>query len=94
MIESRNRIFIVAFCLLSLGGVVAVCAALLPHATLSVAEATQASQAADMETFDTFDLGEDYGELTIFDLVGYYLDNPPAEQSTDPVVKKKHFGGC
>lgn len=94
MSETKNRFVIAAFCLLSLGGIGAICAALLPYATLSAAEVKQASEAAEMESFDLFDLGEDYGELTIFDLVGHYLDNPPAPETNETVVKKKHFGGC
>ena len=31
-----------------------------------------------MEEFDLVDLGSDYGQLTVFELVGYYLENPPA----------------
>ena len=67
---------------------------LFPHATLSAAQVENARDAAPMEEFDLFDLGEDYGELTIFDLVGFYLDNPPEPASSAPAATKKHFGGC
>lgn len=95
MSETKNRLVIFAFCLFSLGGIIGICALLLPYATLSADDLKRSTEAADMETYDTFDLGEDFGELTIFDLIGHYLDNPPAEQTNDTVVKKKkHFGGC
>lgn len=92
--ETKNWLIIIAFCMFSLGGVIAICAMLLPFTTLSADELRQSTEAAEMETYDTFDLGEDFGELTIFDLIGHYLDNPPAKSSEAVAVKKKHFGGC
>ena len=45
---------------------------------MSPAEVEAAHEPLPMEEFDLVDLGSDYGQLTVFELVGYYLDNPPA----------------
>ena len=87
------RLQVLSFCVASLLGTVIVCAFLLPHASLSRVEAEAARTPAPMEEFDLVDLGEDYGQLSVFELVGYFLENPP-EVAAGPAPKKKHFGGC
>lgn len=47
-----------------------------------------------MEEFDLVDLGSDYGELPVIELIGYYLENPPPAATAGAASKKKHFGGC
>jgi len=48
-----------------------------------------------MEDFDMIDLGEDYGMISVVELLGYYLDNPPElEVSTGVKPRKLQFGGC
>ncbi|MCY4221120.1 MAG: hypothetical protein OXC25_04075 [Thiotrichales bacterium] len=89
-----TRLQIVGFCVLALAGTAGVCAALFPHASLSRVEAAAARTALPMEEFDLVDLGDDYGPLTVFELVGYYLDNPPPPEIAVTVSRKKHFGGC
>ena len=89
-----TRLQMVCFCILALAGTVGVCAALFPHASLSRAEAEAARTPLPMEEFDLIDLGEDYGPLTVFELVGFYLDNPPQPETVATVSRKKHFGGC
>ena len=89
-----TRMQMAGFCGLVLAATVAVCAALFPHASLSPAEVAAAREPAPMEAFDLIDLGSDYGQLTVFELVGYYLDNPPQPEAVATVSRKKHFGGC
>lgn len=89
-----NRIAIIAFCALSLVATLACCALIFPYASMTQAQAQAAQEPADLDSFGLFDLGADYGELTIFDLVGHYMDNPPQPESAGAPVKKKHFGGC
>ncbi len=89
-----TRLWMVGFCLLVLAGTLGVYAALFPHASLSPAAVDAAREPAPMEEFDLIDLGSDYGQLTVFELVGYYLDNPPQPEAVATVSRKKHFGGC
>ena len=65
-----TRLQMVFFCLLALAGTVGLYAALFPHASLSPAEAAAAREPLPMEEFDLVDLGSDYGQLTVFELVG------------------------
>ena len=89
-----TRLQMACFCILALAGTLGVYAALLPHASLSPAEVEAAREPLPMEEFDLIDLGSDYGPLTVFELVGYYLDNPPQPDTVAAVSRKKHFGGC
>ena len=89
------RLPILSFCIASLAGVVIVCAVLFPYASMSHAEAEAARTPVPMEEFDLVDLGDDYGELPVVELIGYYLENPPpVAAATGAAPKKKHFGGC
>lgn len=85
---------ILFFCIASLAGVVIVCALLFPHVSMSRAEAEAARTPVPMEEFDLVDLGRDYGELPVIELIGYYLENPPPAATAGAASKKKHFGGC
>ena len=89
-----TRLQIVFFCIVSLAGTVAVCAALFPHTSMSPGEVEAARNPLPMEEFDLVDLGSDYGQLTVFELVGYYLENPPQAATVETTPRKKHFGGC
>ena len=88
------RLPILSFCIASLAGVVIVCAVLFPYASMSHAEAEAAGTPVPMEEFDLVDLGSDFGELPVIDLIGYYLENPPRVTTIGAAPKKKHFGGC
>ena len=67
---------------------------LFPHTSMSPAEVEAARKPQPMEEFDLIDLGSDYGQLTVFELVGYYLENPPpAAAAGEAAPRKKHFGG-
>ena len=89
-----TRLQMVLFCILSLAGTVIVYAALFPYTSMSAAEVQAAHEPLPMEEFDLVDLGSDYGELTVFELVGYYLENPPPAVTSETVPRRKHFGGC
>ena len=88
------RLPILSFCIASLAGVVIVCAVLFPYASMSRTEAEAAGTPVPMEEFDLVDLGSDFGELPVIELIGYYLENPPRVTTTGAAPKKKHFGGC
>ena len=89
-----SKIQITAFCVFSLTVTLAISFYLYPLAAMPKEAALKARQPAEMDEFDLIDLGEDYGQLTIYDLIGFYMDNPPATAAGDSTPKKKHFGGC
>lgn len=89
-----TRLQIAVFCIVSLAGMIAVYAALFPYTTMSPADVEAARNPLPMEEFDLVDMGSDYGQLTVFDLVGYYLENPPETAAGEAAPRKKHFGGC
>lgn len=84
----------VIFCSVSLVLTVAVCAvgfslAALPRETIAASK-----QPAPPETLPELDL-PGFGKVTVIDLMGYYIDNPPAPASVGGApVAAKRFGGC
>lgn len=48
------------------------------------------------ETLPDIDIGGGFGKVSVIDLVGFYIENPPAPVNTaggaPPAVKR--FGGC
>ena len=85
----------VIFCAVSLVLAGAVCAvgfslAALPRETIAASK-----KPAPAETLPELDL-PGFGKVTVIDLMGYYIDNPPAAVSAGggapPAAKR--FGGC
>ena len=89
-----TRMQIVFFCAATLLGSLVISAALFPFVSLSNADVNLAQTPKPMEDYGPVDLGEDYGELSVFELVGYYIENPPKPETAAAPRKKKHFGGC
>ena len=85
---------IIIFCIVSLVGSIGLSYALYPHASSPMV--AESKQAKAMEDFvEDIDLGEDFGPMSVIDLMGYYLENPPAPvNSNTPAVPKRQFGGC
>jgi len=84
------------FCTASLLGFASVAYALYPHARLSDEVLSGSTSPKAMEDFDQLiDLGDDYGQLSLIDLMGYYMDSPPSQTpqgaQAAPVLQ---FGGC
>ena len=53
------------------------------------------SLALDYAGMADLDLGKDYGTVSVTDLVGYYIENPPAPKSASAQAEAPHrFGGC
>jgi hypothetical protein len=90
-----NRYGSLIFCVASLLLTLGLSFSLYPYSKLSDNEITNLSVPKSMEEFDNvIDLGEDFGALTIFELVGFYLDNPPNTNGTVKAEPKRQFGGC
>ena len=84
----------IVFCILSLVGSIGLSYALYPNATNpTIAESKTAKPMEDF--YEDFNLGEDFGPMSVIDLMGYYLENPPAPTASGAVaVPKRQFGGC
>jgi hypothetical protein len=89
-------ISIFIFCVTSLISFVAVAYTLYPHARLSDEVVLNSATPKAMEDFDQLiDLGDDYGQLSLFELMGFYMDNPPAsETQSTQAAPTRQFGGC
>jgi hypothetical protein len=86
---------ILTFCSLSLVLTIALCGVLYSTTSMSSKQVIMAATPQPMEDFDMIDLGEDYGMISVVELLGYYLDNPPElEVSTGVKPRKLQFGGC
>lgn len=84
----------ISFCALCLLAAVVLSTALFPYSAMTREQVMSAQQPLPMEDFDLVNLGEDYGQLSVFDLIGYYIDNPPKPVALNNAPRKKHFGGC
>ena len=73
-----------------------IAALLFPLTTISPEELRVVSAAQPMEVFDDLDLGPGYGEVSVIELLGFYLENPPEEPGVVVPVEElqRHFGGC
>ncbi|WP_275099078.1 hypothetical protein [Sedimenticola hydrogenitrophicus] len=89
MISRKIWAFNIASLLLTLGA----SAVLFPYASLPEETLRAAEQPLPMEAFPDADLGPDYGQVPVIELMGYYLENPPVKESGS-APKQQHFGGC
>lgn len=84
----------VIFCSVSLLVSAVVCAAGFSLAALPRETIAASKKPAPPETLPELDL-PGFGKVTVIDLMGYYIDNPPAlvaAGGAPPAVKR--FGGC
>ena len=84
------------FCGGALALTVAVCAAGFWLAALPRAAVESAKQPAQAQTLPDIDLGGGFGKVSVIDLVGFYVENPPAAAGSggDAAPAAKRFGGC
>jgi len=85
----------VIFCSVSLVVTVAVCAAGFSLAALPRATVEASKKPAAPETLPELDL-PGFGKVSVIDLMGYYIDNPPAPVGAGGAAPAatKRFGGC
>ncbi|MBL8501952.1 MAG: hypothetical protein JNL78_00825 [Rhodocyclaceae bacterium] len=84
------------FCGVSLAVTLAVSAIGFRLAALPGEAAAAMKQPAPAETLPDVDLGGGFGKVSVIELVGFYMENPPAPKGAggdaSPAVKR--FGGC
>lgn len=85
----------VIFCSVSLVLAGAVCAAGFALAALPRDAVAAAKMPVPPETLPELEL-PGFGKVTVLDLMGYYIDNPPASASSGDgaAPATKRFGGC
>lgn len=85
----------IIFCAGMLAASLAVAWIAFPFAALDPATAAAARTPQPAELLGDVDVGQGFGELPVIELMGYYVENPPAPQAAGgaaaPEIK---FGGC
>lgn len=84
------------FCSAAIAVTVAVSAVGFSLAALPRQAVEASRQPAPAESLPDIDLGGGFGKVSVIDLVGYYIENPPAPAgaSGDAAPAVKRFGGC
>ena len=85
------------FCVAALVVALAVCAAGFRLAALPRDVVDAAKRPAAPETLPDVDLGGGFGRVSVIDLIGYYIENPPAKANVaggDAAPAARRFGGC
>ncbi len=85
------------FCASALAVTAAVCAVGYSLAALPRAAIEAAAKPAPAETLPDVDLGGGFGKVSVIDLIGFYIENPPAPAGAAggaAVPATKRFGGC
>lgn len=86
---------ILLYCVVCLALTLGVVTVLFEHAALTPQAQARANTPQPMEAFKPIDLGMPYGTVTMTDLVGYYLQNPPkAAAGGSAQSQPTHIGGC
>ena len=81
------------FCVAAVLGSIAVSVAAFPLAALSPSELAASKTPVEADEMGAVDLG-DFGTVSVLDLVGYYMENPPAREAPGAGKKKVRFQGC
>ena len=81
------------FCCGAVGVCILIAVAAFPLAALSNAQMASANSVVPAEDLGIMDLG-DFGQVTVSDLVSYYMDNPPEPAAAGAAPKKIRFEGC
>ncbi len=86
----------VIFCLGALLASLAVAWLAFPHAALPEATVEAATAGVPAESLGEVELGDGFGRLPVVELLGYYLENPPAPagETAAPAAPQRRFGGC
>jgi hypothetical protein len=95
MMNKESLIFLAA----SLAVTVAVSAVGFSLAARPRAAVEAEKQPAAAETLPDVDIGGGFGKVSVIELVGFYIENPPAPKGSggsggDASASVKRFGGC
>jgi hypothetical protein len=90
-VDRRSLVFCIAAVLASVAaGAVGFSLAAVPREVVAAARTPTPA-----ERMGKIDLGPGFGTVSVLDLVGYYLENPPAASGTGRAPEKaRRFGGC
>ncbi len=84
----------ILFCMCALVGSLALAKVAYPLAAISTEQSTTSKSVVSAEELGFIDLGE-FGEISVSDMVSYYIDNPPPEPIAGaPETGKIRFNGC
>lgn len=84
------------FCAAALAVALLLCVVGFRLAALPAEVVAAAQRPVPAETLPDLDIGGGFGRVSVIELVGYYLENPPAPRGTgaEPAPAVKRFGGC
>ncbi|HMM53731.1 MAG TPA: hypothetical protein PKC23_01800 [Candidatus Desulfobacillus sp.] len=84
------------FCGAALAVTLAVCTVGFRLAALPADAVQAASQPAPPETLPDIDIGGGFGKVSVIELIGFYMENPPAPKGGggEGAPAAKRFGGC
>lgn len=85
------------FCTVALAVALALCALGYRWAALPRDAVDAAKRPAPAESLPDVELGGGFGRVSVIDLVGYWLEHPPAPANAsagEAVPAAKRFGGC
>jgi hypothetical protein len=82
------------FCAGSLLASLAVAWLAYPLAALDPDVVARAATPQPAETLGLIDVGGGFGEVSALELVGYYVENPPAPDAAAAAAPVIRFGGC
>ncbi len=89
-----NRVSLI-FCVAAFLVFLAIGVAGYPLAALPREAVVAARTPTPAERLGPIDLGGNFGPVSVLDLVGYYLENPPAAPSSGGApAKARRFSGC
>lgn len=90
MTKAQMLMFCAACLLLSFGAG----AILYPYATISPQALAASKKPQPMQNLPDVDLGPNYGVVPVTELVGYYIEHPPAPPGSGAPRHQEQFGGC
>lgn len=86
---------LVVFWVGALGAALALSAVLFHYAAVPEKAVESAEIPQSPERMGSIDLGAPYGTVSVADIVGYYVEHPPAARASgDADSGTSHFGGC
>ncbi len=83
----------ILFCIGALVGSALLAKVAYPLAAISKEQLTSSQSIVPAEELGVIDLGE-FGEVSVYDMVSYYMDNPPEPKAAEVSPGKVRFEGC